>query len=545
MRQKLILIAIIFLGFLLRVVFINSSPSSLYGDELTITLDAYSLLKTGHDQLGNFMPLTFPMGAGRPAGYVYGSIPFVAIFGPSALGVRSLSILSGIGILVLLYLIGRKIFSEKVGLLAAAIGAVSPWDISLSRGGFEAHFALFLALLGTYLFIKAKEKPPFYLFSALSFGLTLHTYPTYKISLILFLPLLFWFSRAKEEVTKSKYFLGGVVVFITLGILVLSQTFVGGSETRFSNINIFSKEESRVSIEQKINFERKINNLPDTLTRYFHNKPVEYFKVFIENYLQNFSLDFLVLHGDRNPRHNMATMGEIYAVEIILILLGLWNLHSRSVKSIPLLEWIVAWIILAPIPTAIVDLPHALRSSFMLPPLLILSALGLSTILWQRSKFLISLVALIFIIQFMFFIQKLYFLAPNEFSNFWSYPAKLASNLAINNKNNFKYVILSDRIDSIEFAYPVYGKIAPSVVISQNYSKYTLANYSFKKMENVFIGALPESNIQDFMEKLEGSILYVGPASDAKFLKEFNKIEGPDKTPILITKKISINLKRL
>src|SRR3989344_3598027 len=104
MKTKLILGAIIFVGLILRVIFINTSPPSLYGDELTIALDANSILKTGRDQLGNFLPLTFPMGAGRPAGYVYFSIPFVALFGPTALGVRALSILSGAGIILLVYL---------------------------------------------------------------------------------------------------------------------------------------------------------------------------------------------------------------------------------------------------------------------------------------------------------------------------------------------------------------------------------------------------------------------------------------------------------
>ena len=89
-----ILLAILILGFIIRVYKINSLP--LYGDELTIVYDSYSILKTGMDQTGQFLPLTFKMGAGRPAGYVYGSIPFIAIFGPTVWGVRGLSLLSGL-----------------------------------------------------------------------------------------------------------------------------------------------------------------------------------------------------------------------------------------------------------------------------------------------------------------------------------------------------------------------------------------------------------------------------------------------------------------
>lgn len=532
MKNKIILTIILILGLFFRVVNINNNPPALYGDELTITLDAYSILKTGHDQLGSFLPLTFEMGAGRPAVYVYASIPFVALFGPSALGVRMLSILSGLGIILLLYLIGRELFSERVGLLASAIGAVSPWEISLSRGGFEAHFALFLALLGVYFFIKAKEKSYTLLLSAVCFGLTLHTYPTYKISLFLFLPLLVWHQWKRNSISNyRKYLVAGILIFLLLGVAALSQTFIADSEIRFSNINIFSQEKLKDSIEQKINLERKLTNLPQTQARYFHNKGTEYTKLLIENYLQNFSMDFLVLHGDKNPRHNMATMGQIYATEIILILaafLIVWQNYKKTAL------FLLLWIILAPIPTAIVGQPHALRSAFMLPPLLFFSALGLSVILSQKKKMLLTIVSMVFILQFIFFIQKLYFLAPFEYGNFWSYSGKLASEVAINNKDKYDYVIVADKIDSIEFAYPTYAKVDPETVISQNKNKTSLNDYIFKKFDNVYIGYIPDTLISSFLDTLNGSFLYIGLPTDAKYLEKYETLQGPDKKDTIL-----------
>lgn len=533
MNKKIVLVAIIFLGLFLRVIFINTNPPSLYGDELTISLDAYSLLKTGHDQLGNFLPLTFPMGAGRPAGYVYGSIPFVALFGPSVLGVRTLSILSGLGIILLLYLIAKKLFSEKLGLLAAGIAAVSPWDISISRGGFEAHFALLLVLLGIYCFILAKQKPFLYILSALSFGLTLHTYPTYKVSLLFFLPLLIWYYGSIWR--HKKYFFGGILVFTALGILSLSQTFTNGSETRFQNINILSQGILKNSIEQKINFERQINNLPFSLSKYFYNKPIEYGKVFIGNYLQNFSLDFLILHGDRNPRHNMGTTGEIYFVEIILIFVGIVTFWQRQRR---LIFFLLLWVLLAPIPSAIVDLPHALRSSFMMPPLLIFSAFGLMTILNYRNKYLLFLITSLFAIQFVFFAQKLYFLSPNEYSNFWSYPAKLASETAIENKDKYNYIIISDRIDDIEFAYPLYAGIRADQIIDQNKKRADLAAYKFKKYKNIYIGYVPDRELGNFLEGLNTTVLYIGSTASKDYLTGAELVEGKDKQLVLTVKRL-------
>ena len=532
-KSRLLLALIIFLGLILRIVWINSSPASLYGDELTIALDANSLLKTGQDQLGNTFPLTFQMGAGRPAGYVYGSIPFIAIFGSSALGVRSLSILSGLGIIILLYFLGRKLFSKEVGLGAAFIAAVSPWEISLSRGGFEAHFALMLFLLGVYFLIKAKEKPLFYILSALSFGLTLHTYPTYKVNLLFFIPLLFWVVGIKNIFEKGKkYFTMGVIIFLVLGFIGLSQSFIGGSERRFLDINFLSREDIKSRIEQKIIHERNTSQLHKIVVKFFHNKPFEYTKIFLENYLQNFSLDFLVLHGDRNPRHNMATMGQVFLAEAILIIVGILTLWKQK----KLFLFLFLWLVIAPIPTAIIDLPHALRSSSMLPPLILLSAIGLVKIINTKNKTLLKVIFLIFTIQFVFFIQKMYFLAPNEYGSFWSYSAKLASEQALQNKNKVKYIFLSSRIDNIEFAYPLYGKVDPSVVISQNKISTKVGDFSFKKFDNVYIGYVPSKEIQKFLDGLEGPSLYIGIPDESNYLQNYQIIQGKDKLSILIIK---------
>lgn len=537
MRNKIILGIIILAALLLRAVDINNNPPALYGDELTIVLDANSILKTGKDQLGNSFPLTFEMGAGRPAGYVYGSIPFVALFGPTAMGVRGLSIVSGLGLMLLLYFLASKLFSKKVGLISAGLIAISPWDISLSRGGFEAHFALFLSLLGLMLFIFSDKKPHFLILSALSFGLTLHTYPTYKLILPLFLILLIWYKGGLKRLFIKEIRIQTIlssVILTVIGILAASQTFTGGSEVRFGNINIFSQKQAQETIIQKINFERSISTLPSSISKIFHNKGVEHGKILIENYLKNFSMDFLVLHGDRNPRHNMATMGEIYFVESILIIVGFLSFWQKQKKTV---LFLFIWLTLAPIPTAFVDAPHALRSSFMLPPLILFSSLGVTTILNMKNRLVFWAVLLLFVIQLTFFVQKLYFLAPYEYSKFWSYPAKLASKIAQNNMNNFKYIFLSDKIDNIEFAYPVYAKIELNGVIQQNKQKTNIGKYDFKKFDNVYIGYIPDSEIEDFIDNLDGKVLFIGSFEQGKSLAEFETAEGLDKSQALVLKR--------
>lgn len=537
---KILLLIILIVTFLLRIVDISNNPPAMYGDELTMVYDVYSIIHTGQDQLGNFLPLNFEMGGGRPVGYGYFSIPFVFLFGTSALAIRLLSILSGVGLVWAIYYLGKRLFSQKIGLVAAALLAISPWDISMSRGGYEAHFALFLSVAGVILFLQAAGKKWFYALSALSFGLAIHTYSTYKLTIPVFISLLFWFGNFKSEIKKAGNRLPLIFATFFTGIalcLIFAQAFLIHSEARFLSINAFSQNDLRQTITQKINFDLNTSGLPNNISKLFHNKFDEYAGVFVENYLKNFSMDFLFLHGDGNPRHNMATTGEFYAVELTTMLLGFGFLWKK--QSWENLQFLLGWLGIGPIAATLLLQQHALRASFMLPPLVIISAVGVvfvweSVGLWRFVKYVL---AAGFIIQFLLFTERLYFVSPNQFGRFWSVPAKQAAQMAIENGRDFDYVILSDQIDNMEFAYPVYAQSDPRIVIEQNRQRSTLDSYQFKKIANVYIGHIAGSDIEKFISDLPGSVLYIGTPSDQVNLTNYETVAGQDKQTQLVLKR--------
>lgn len=527
-----ILLLIVLLGFMFR--FYGSTLMPLYGDELTLVYDAFSILKTGHDQNGVFLPLTFQMAEGRPAGYVYFSIPFVAAFGPTLMGARMLSTLSGVGIIILLYFLGKRIINEKVGLFSAALFAISPWGIQLGSGGFETHFALFLTLLGAVLFLYSREKPFFLPLSALSLGLAIHTYSTYKLTVPLLIIVLVFFLRLRGWLGEKLIYwsAAAVMVIIFFGGLLINQALTAGSEGRFLNLNAFSREDLREQVLQKVNTDRSLDKLPVALSSFFHNKNLEYVFVLSESYVNNFSPQFLFWHGDGNPRHNGATMGEFYPIELLFILIGLFYL-ARVKKDA--LKLIIPWLLVAPIPATLLLETHALRSSLMLPPLILLSATG-AVYLWNllgSRKWGLVLPA-VFLVQFLIFADRFYFLAPQAFSRFWSYPAKNVSELVIENRNKFDYIILSDSLDNIEFAYPVYAQVDPQKVIGQRKKQASLNGYSFKKFDNVYIGSIPEGEINDFLNSLGSSVLYLGPQNQRQDVLNYTIIQGPDNLPMYL-----------
>ena len=465
-KNRIIIGLIVVLGFIIRVLFVTKLP--LYGDELTMVYDTYSIIKTGKDSTGQAFPITFKMGAGRPGGYIYASVPFVYLFGPTELGVRSLSLLSSLGIIVLMYFLGKKLFSEKVGLIASFVTSISLWDIYLARGGFEAHFALFLALFGIVLFLYKKYIP-----WALTWGLAIFTYPTFKLTLPLMFLIIILYSGVKNLV-RNKFFIISLIILALFGGLAIKETFMGLSEQRFLSINVFSDTKVQQQIIQLVNEERNFSTLPAGLKPIFYNKPLQYFRTLLDNYTQNFSINFLYVRGDGNPRHNPGEWGMLYLIELPLLFVAAVSLWRKERKTLTLLA---LWILITPLATMFINDAHGLRDAFMLLPFILLTSYALTNL--PKKLALLSIVAMI--IQLFFVMQRLYFLAPNKFASFWSADAKAATLEAINTKDKNKIITFSTtKIDNIEYAYEVYAKVDPNLVIAQ-YGKFP------KKYGNVVI----------------------------------------------------------
>ncbi|QQG42216.1 MAG: glycosyltransferase family 39 protein [Candidatus Woesebacteria bacterium] len=452
-KSILVLLGIVIMGLFLRVYRITELP--MYGDELTIALDTYSIMKTGMDSTGTKLPVTFQMGSGRPGGYIYASVPFVYIFGPTEWGVRSLSILSSLGIMLLMYFLGKKLFDEKIGLIASFITSISLWDIYLARGGFEAHFALFLALFGIVSYLYGKYIP-----WAVAWGLTIFTYPTFKLTLPLMFLVLIWFGEFKK-VIKNKFFIISVIILAVFGGLAINETFKGLSEQRFLTINILSDINNREQIIQLNNAERTFSTLPVFLKPVFFNKPFEYAHILLDSYGENLSPSFLYLRGDRNPVHNPGEWGMFYLAELPLLIIGLiilWNREKRKLILIGL------WILITPLATMLLGQTHGLRNALMLPPFILLASFALSNLPRKLTYFFVAVI----LIQSVFVLQRVYFLAPGKFASFWSSEAKIKSLSAMSDKDSGKVITLSTKkIDNIEYAYEVYAKIDPNLVIKQ------------------------------------------------------------------------------
>src|SRR3989344_8228068 len=113
--KKVFLIAIILVASVLRLYKLGSIPPSLYWDEASLGYNAYSILISARDEHGKFLPLInfAAFGDYKPPGYIYATVPVVAIFGLSDFAIRFPSAFFGILTVLLTYFLTKKLFVEK------------------------------------------------------------------------------------------------------------------------------------------------------------------------------------------------------------------------------------------------------------------------------------------------------------------------------------------------------------------------------------------------------------------------------------------------
>ncbi len=363
MKSKLLLFTIILLCAFLRLYKLGSLPAGLYLDEASIGYNAWSVLHTGRDEHQILYPLVFQAyGEYKLPVYIYGSIPIIKFLGLTPFSVRLLSALSGIAATAGIYWLAKSLFiastprrRETVALVSAILFAVSPWSIQFSRGGFEANLALTFLIFGTDAFLRYCKNSPtrlhLLLISFTCYVLALYTYNAARVFLPLFIPfLVFLYSKNLFQIkNKLVPFLSVIIVFSIVIFSLLSSVFAAES----------SRAKAVFELENK---QYQLGPVLGVLQKYF----------------THFSGEFLFFSGDLLSRHSVRELGELYLPQLPFLCLGLYLLLDKKTKES---LTILFWLLISPLPASLATpVPHALRSLFMLAPLTIISALGISAL---------------------------------------------------------------------------------------------------------------------------------------------------------------------
>ncbi len=392
MKNKLILLFILFLAAFLRFYNLENLPINAHTDEITNTYVGRFIWQNAVDLYGNKWPILYFDKFGDYPNVIpmYLSGLTTYVFGFNKLAMRFPIALFGVLAVYLIYLLGKAIFkSEKMALFSAFTLAIFPWHIVLSRATAEGVTAMAVFALGFYLLIQGIEKNRVLLLIS-SFLILLGTYlfyASYRILIPLF--LLPTFLLASQRKTKTLLIIFAIISIILTGLI--SQTNWG--KGRFKQTSIFSPTSLVYPMQGEFLAEEGQSNV--LKSKIFFNKPLMFTREFIKQYLKYFSPEFLFSMGGLPKRYQVPEQGLWYysylLLFISLIILGkkTINLEKSKNKYLIFLLYLLAII---PIPGALTidDAPNLHRTALMAFTLSLLASIPfitLQNLKWKKINF--------------------------------------------------------------------------------------------------------------------------------------------------------------
>lgn len=458
--HRLTLLTIVFLAFFLRFNKLGEIPPSLSWDEVSLGYNAYSLLETGRDEHGKFLPLaTFEAyGDYKPPGYIYATVPFVALFGLNEFSVRVPSALAGSLTILVAYFLIRELFGNKsyriykanrqshfFPLLSAFLLAISPWHLNLSRAGFEANLALFFIVMGIWLFFKTIHvNGKWLLASVIFFVLALYTFNSARIFIPFFGLLLLIIYRQRLWQIKKWVVVAGLLSAILLVPLIPHLLSTEG-RLRFREVNIFSDLKPIETANKRIEIDKNM-----WWAKIIHNRRLLFALEMARHYFDNLNMNFLFINGDGNPKFSIRDVGQLYLWDLPFLVAGFYFLARKKEG-----EWFIPilWLLAGVLPAAVArETPHALRTENSLPSWQIITAYGfISMAQWlngsmAKKKVLVGLAGFALLLNFSYYLHNYYFNYPKEFAAEWQWGYKEAIRATAGIEERYDKVRITDSI---------------------------------------------------------------------------------------------------
>lgn len=310
-----------------------------------------------------------------------------------------LMLITSVSLFLSMFLITENITYST---LCASLFNILPWTKVLSRITPETTsycYASGIFLLSIFFLVKYKNKLGivFYIVSLLIL------YLSYAPGLLLaplcgvIIPLiLFVHSKDYKKTGKSLFFFSMIFLFLVT-LYMKDDLGLKSSLERAQGIQ---------GLAGVSNFD--FNALYNTLS--------EKAKFYTANFIAYLLPQFLFINGDANSRHNCNTDGQLFIVLGIAFYLGLFSLIWKRDRSLNL-TLLLVFLLLSIIPASIclegslekiTQLPlHSLRASSALPPITIISVLGLIRIIDHKAG--ISFLYVFFLILNIFSFYNYYF----------------------------------------------------------------------------------------------------------------------------------------
>ncbi len=389
MKKKILFwIIITLIAFFTRFYKLDLYPPSLSIDEVSIGYNAFSILKTGRDEWGNFLPSSFrSVGDYKAPTLIYLTVPFVKILGLNDFSTRlPVAIFSAINIFLFWLLVSRFIFNKKysgLAYLSTFIFSISPWLIIFSRSSFEAVVALSFLLANLIFAFEFRKngriKDFIFMFtfaylSAITYHSTKIVVPLINVIFILLDYKCFvgyltdWYRESKIKLFIT------TIIFIGISIFFIKNFIFGPGSSR-AGMTLLTND-----------FDYAKGIIPKLIAHplFWLTSTISLISFWYKRFLEYFSANFYLSSGLGLSTPLWPGQGVIYAIEYPFLIVGFFILISlrkyfdSSISQKFVVSILVAWFFLGFLPASISNnSQHALRSLNVLPVIAILISLGI------------------------------------------------------------------------------------------------------------------------------------------------------------------------
>lgn len=242
---------IFILGILLRCVYLGQVPGGYHRDEAYGAWNAFALFHDGIDSSGHSYPVYFEVWAhGQSALNTYLMLPFIALFGGhvTPLAVRIPQAIVSVGTLAAVYVLLKKICSQKTATWGLFLLAICPWHVMMSRWGLDANLAPGFLIFGLCFFVLGMDKPPWLVASALCYGLSLYCYAVIwpVVPVILILQIAYGIWAGKIHWDRWLLLSGLILIMLALPLILFLGVNMGYlPELTFGPFSIYRMSEFR------------------------------------------------------------------------------------------------------------------------------------------------------------------------------------------------------------------------------------------------------------------------------------------------------------
>lgn len=366
MKNKWIIVLILLItivGGFLRFYKNTDNPPSLTGDEISFGYSAYSILKTGMDEYGKHLPLTFEsIGDYKNPLPVYLMVIPIKIFGLTDFAVRFPNALFATLSIPIFFLFIQSVFKRRdLAILGSLMLALSAWHILYSRFAYEAIIASLFILIATWLLLKMLDKKKVILGIASAFFFIITMYTSFAPRL--FVPLFvigILCLNIRWSIKNWKLTFGFLFACGLFSLPLLYNTLFQGAGTRMQ----------MVFISNDIEFSRYI------ILKYFDSIkdiPMLFF-FWIKRYLSYVDPGFLFFNGLEATIPSPIALGIFYVFEIPFLIVGIISFIKNK---IPHKEIFTLWVLIGILPDSLTNnQKHTGRLLHLFPILIIVSAMG-------------------------------------------------------------------------------------------------------------------------------------------------------------------------